>query len=101
MKGTKRVLEQRNWKANPGQASKVCCGCREKFLAELAFVISPKQDQSAPPHPGGSVPVSICLPWELTVQPRWEKRVGTPGPQDPQSESQWRRGETTWSGVLK
>lgn len=90
MKRTKRVLEQRNWEANPGQASKVCCGCREKSLAELAFIISPKQDQSVP-HPGGSIPVSIYLPWELTVQVSWEKSTGTPSPPDPESESQWRR----------
>lgn len=101
MKGAKRVLDRGSWEANPGQASKYVAGVGKNSCAQLAFVISPKQDQSVP-HPGGPIPVSIYLPWELTDQLRWEKRIGTKVPQDPESERPWRRvGRPLGVGVLK
>lgn len=59
-----------------------------KIPGRVGLCYHPQAGPSVP-HPGGSIPVTIYLPRELTVQLRWEKRIETPGPSDP--ESQWRR----------
>lgn len=76
MKGTKRVLEWGSWKRILGRRPKYVAGVGKNSCAELAFVISPRQDQCVP-HPGGSIPVSIYLPWELTVQLGGRRGEGT------------------------